>query len=257
MRLRILSDLHLEGYKFTYIPQDEDVVLLLGDIHTQNRHAVILDQIPSSKKVIMISGNHEYYGQTFENVDSVLTDLEDVYPNFTYLNNSSVDIDNISFFGGCMWSNFQLYGIVQESQARAEAKHFIADYKYIDKFASYPNYTGIKEKWTINDTIEQYELFNKEFDRWVKDAEGKTRICLSHFLPSEKSVSPQFANSVLNAYFCSNQEHRIQLVDYWLHGHTHSSANYKIGDSTVICNPHGYGRENVNEFDPNLIIEVL
>jgi hypothetical protein len=40
-----------------------------------------------------------------------------------------------------------------------------------------------------------------------------------------------------------------------LHGHIHDSADYRIGATRVIANPHGYGRENP-KFDPAFTIEV-
>jgi hypothetical protein len=39
------------------------------------------------------------------------------------------------------------------------------------------------------------------------------------------------------------------------HGHIHDSADYRVGATRVIANPHGYGRENA-KFDPTFIIEV-
>lgn len=255
MKIRALSDLHLEGYHFKYEPLGEDVVVLSGDIHTKCRHKDLLDQIPSNIRVILISGNHEHYGSTFEGVNSTLKDLENEYTNLTYLDNDSVDIDNVSFFGGTMWTDFNLYGYNDAPYVIQDTTRYIADYQWIDRFAQYPSVQG-KQRWTINDTIEQYNTFNKNFDHWVKRSEGKKRVCVSHFLPSIKSVDKKFEGSILNGYFASNNENRVELVDLWLHGHTHSSCDYLIGSSRVVCNPKGYGTENKNSFNPNLIIEV-
>ncbi len=41
----------------------------------------------------------------------------------------------------------------------------------------------------------------------------------------------------------------------WIHGHTHATADYYVGGTRVIANPHGYGLEN-RDFDPTLIVEV-
>ena len=44
----------------------------------------------------------------------------------------------------------------------------------------------------------------------------------------------------------------------WVHGHTHTSFNYTIGPTRVVCNPLGYqtaGELNVN-FDENLTVEA-
>jgi hypothetical protein len=40
-----------------------------------------------------------------------------------------------------------------------------------------------------------------------------------------------------------------------MHGHTHDSADYRVGETRVVCNPRGYGLENPS-YDPALVIEV-
>lgn len=263
MKIRILSDLHCEGHFFGYEYLGEDVILLLGDIYTKNRLEYLTQYMPEDTPKIFICGNHEYYGSNFVTVNTFFKELESKIPNFYFLNNSSVDIGDVSFYGGTMWTDFKLYGFNNAPYVIQDSTRYINDYRYIeterDLDKSYPSgFSGSPDTqmWTVNDTIREFDTFNKNFDRWVKDSTGKTRVCLSHFLPSIKSVSPKFANSMLNGYFASNQEDRIQLVDYWFHGHTHTSCDYNIGTSRVVCNPKGYGKENIDDFNPNLIVEV-
>ncbi len=40
------------------------------------------------------------------------------------------------------------------------------------------------------------------------------------------------------------------------HGHIHSSSDYKIGNTRVVCNPKGYSVELNKNFKPNLVLEV-
>lgn len=250
-KIRILSDLHLEGFKYFYEPKGEDILILAGDIDTKNRHEMFISWIDPSIEIIMVAGNHEYYNGEFHDVNNYLKGLEKTFKNFHFLNNESIEINGISFFGGTMWSDYNLYGPSESWFGRQDAKRYIRDYEV----------TSIKEdglirQWTIEDHLKEYEKFNREFDRWVKDAEGKPRVCVSHFLPSEKSVCQKFKGSMLNTYFASNNEDRVQLVDYWFHGHTHSSCDYLIDESRVFCNPRGYGNENINGFNDNLIVKV-
>ena len=42
----------------------------------------------------------------------------------------------------------------------------------------------------------------------------------------------------------------------WVHGHMHSSADYRIGRTRVLNDPHGYGPENATGFDPALILDT-
>ncbi|MDM1540408.1 hypothetical protein HX097_12495 [Myroides marinus] len=41
---------------------------------------------------------------------------------------------------------------------------------------------------------------------------------------------------------------------YWIHGYIHTPCRYKIGDTEIICNPHGYIDEKDNGFIKELII---
>lgn len=247
MRIRLLSDLHLETNKFYYEWMGEDVLFLLGDIHTKNRHMDFLMTIPQYVKIIMIAGNHEMYHSDFDEVHKTLKSFEEFLPNYTYLNNESIDIENISIFGGTMWTDFELYGHNDKPYVIQDATRNIADFTYI---------TRNGRLWKVDDVLEQYNLFNREFDHWVKNSEGKTRVCLSHFLPSIECVDLKFTGSTLNGYFASNQESRIKLVNFWLNGHTHASYDFMFEDTRLICNPYGYGKENQYGFNNNLVIEI-
>ena len=247
MKFRILSDLHLESNKFYYEWLGEDVLLLLGDIHTQNRHLEILTTVPQYVKIIMLAGNHEFYKDEFHNVNSTLKSFENQLSNFTFLNNQSIDIGNISIFGGTMWTDFELYGLDYLVDVKSDSQKHIRDFHII----------RIDDRvWNTNDALNEFNKFNREFDFWVKNSEGKTRVCLTHFLPSVECVDVKFAGSILNGYFASNQENRIRLVDKWFFGHTHASCNFMFEETHLVCNPYGYGRENEYGFNNNLIIEI-
>lgn len=42
----------------------------------------------------------------------------------------------------------------------------------------------------------------------------------------------------------------------WIHGHIHAQSDYLIGETRVIANPRGYPREDVGDFQPDLVVEV-
>jgi len=49
-------------------------------------------------------------------------------------------------------------------------------------------------------------------------------------------------------------EHQPQV---WIHGHLHTSMDYKIGETRVLCNARGYESNNPNPlFNPSLTIDV-
>ena len=42
----------------------------------------------------------------------------------------------------------------------------------------------------------------------------------------------------------------------WIHGHTHISFDYQVGDTRVVCNARGYPGEQGTSMNPALVIEV-
>jgi predicted phosphodiesterase len=263
IKTRLLSDLHREGYNFKYNHYGEDMLILAGDITNKNRLHDFLDEIYDTighnlMPILFVPGNHEYYHGTFQEVNSYFKNLEHPYPNFHFLNNSGVEIENVRFFGGTMFTDFLLYGETDRWFAEHDAKQYIADFKYIKINRPTLEDLGAYETWywTIQDHKNEYEKFNREFDHWVKINEGKKRVCISHFMPSEKCVHPRWEKSNLNSYFACNNENRVQLVDLWICGHTHDSFNGMVGDTPLIINPRGYGSENQLDFNEKLILEI-
>jgi hypothetical protein len=45
-------------------------------------------------------------------------------------------------------------------------------------------------------------------------------------------------------------------ANLWLHGHTHAAFDYNVRGTRVVCNPRGYPRERVPNFNPSLVIEI-
>jgi Icc-related predicted phosphoesterase len=114
----------------------------------------------------------------------------------------------------------------------------------------------------FNDTSKTYKYeknsqINSSFDVWVYQRNQVARkflanlnadIIITHYLPSLKSISQQYQNHPRNCFFVCDVEDIIYKIQplYWLHGHTHSQCNYKIGKTQVIANPYGYPQEASN-----------
>ena len=66
-----------------------------------------------------------------------------------------------------------------------------------------------------------------------------------------------FATDPITGAFVSDLEELILTAKPVLavHGHVHNSCDYSIGQTRILCNPHGYGNENEN-FNGALVVEV-
>ncbi len=243
-KVRLLSDLHMEGGRFNYEYLGEDIVILAGDIHTRGRHGELLDQIPKNVQILMVAGNHEFYHSEFKYVTQCLKSLEDEYENLKFLNNETFVYNDIYFYGGTMFSDFLLYKLPMQKTCELVAEKGINDFRIIYGY------------WDIKQHKEQHKVFSKGLKKFQKLAGNNKQVVISHFCPSPGSIDSRYGNDPLNAYFTSDMEKYMGFNGYWFHGHTHSSFYYSRGDTKVICNPKGYGTEN-KEFDPNMIIELV
>ena len=254
MRLRILSDLHCEGYTHIYEYAGEDVLILAGDIHTRNRHEELISQVPEKVKIVLVAGNHEYYRGIYEDVNEYLFGLETKYPNFKYLHNNATAIDGVEFFGGTMYTDFGLYGEDLKYEAELMAGRGINDFYVSRKFTGEAD--GATRMWSTRDHTEQHHKFCYELEGWLKSTEGKKRVVVSHFVPTPQAIHPRWGQNMLNPYFTANMERFMGWEGMWFAGHTHDSADVMVGDTRVVINPKGYGVENKEGFSDHLIFEI-
>jgi hypothetical protein len=81
---------------------------------------------------------------------------------------------------------------------------------------------------------------------------------VTHHLPSLNSVAPRYAGHPLNPFFVCDLAELIlsRRPRFWFHGHTHTSARYQLGASTIACNPFGYvGVELNGDFADKLVFD--
>lgn len=250
MKLRIMSDLHLEGQFHGYEHKGEDAVILAGDISSKpSLYELFVSNI--EVPVITVPGNHEYYDKNFDNHNIELKRLG-------YLNNEIKVIDDVHFICGTMWTDFSLFG--QSEMIEDMCERGIRDFNYrgirryiptLDEF-----YRTKEREFTIMDVKNEFKKFERFLVWALKETEGKKRVVVTHFCPGIKSVHEMYMTSAITPYFSTEMSHHMGWEGLWIHGHTHSSFDYMVGDTRVICNPKGYGNENIGEFNPDLIVEI-
>ncbi len=261
MRLLVLSDLHLDIWRGHHPKTDlaackPDVVILAGDIHGGAKAVPWAAETFSDIPVLYVHGNHESYGYTLEDIQADIAQQSICTKNVLFLDAAHwADIDGVRFLGCTLWTNFCLFGIEKRTAAMSEAERYMNDYRAID--VQYEN--GMR-KLKAFDTLG----FHAKQRAWLQDRfdekfEGKT-VVITHMAPSFSSVPDQFKDDIVSAAYASNLDELTTFADLWIHGHTHDSFDYKIGDCRVVCNPCGYptrGGNVENElFNPNLIIEI-
>jgi hypothetical protein len=97
--------------------------------------------------------------------------------------------------------------------------------------------------------------------------EADRTVVVTHHFPHKNSSSPKWSNDPVTAIFGSRLPNEVLLgARLWIHGHTHDSCDYRLGDSQhsvrVVCNPRGYPlgwHDSVFEnprFDPAYLVEI-
>ncbi|MGL5274427.1 metallophosphoesterase [Myroides sp.] len=249
MKVQVLSDLHLEfGYSSSLKFNQADLIILAGDTHIGTKGIEWIKKYIPTKEVIYLLGNHEYYKGSYP---KTLYKIQDAAKgsNIRVLEDSFVDIGNIRFHGSTLWTDFSIFGNPIEYGMLCQEK--MNDYKRIKRA---PSYSKLR-------SIDVYQIHQKSM-RWIEQSLTESilekNIVITHHAPSLLSVPEQYQNDPITAAYASNLESFIMThqPQYWIHGHIHSPIQYNIGQTKVICNPHGYIDDRDNGFNKELIIEI-
>ena len=251
MRIRFLSDLHLEFQDWTPPDAPADLVVLAGDIHSGARGVEWARRRFPLTPVLYVPGNHEFYGR---DIQTTLSELRRAGRRFgvDVLHERGVVIGGVRFLGATLWTDFALHGadIASLRQAMSAARHGMSDFSVIRNGAD-----GLFRP-------EHARALHLEHVAWINerledDHRGPT-ILVTHHLPHPRSIHSRFRGSALNPGFASDLSHLMgPPVAAWIHGHTHESCDYLEAGTRVVCNPRGYGPFELNAaFDPIKTIEV-
>ena len=254
MKFRLYSDIHLEFGKFKHFPKDncKDIVLILaGDIGIGLMARFMIETLCKYyRAVVLVPGNHEYYDQVIDEVDARYKNLDEILPNFHYLQNETVIIDGIRFIGGTMWTSLDN----NDYFAKMHAKNNMNDFKVI----KYYNADKLPLRFCVDDCIRYHTIF-KDFLREELSKPFEKTIVVTHHAPCVLSVADKYRGKILNhAYYEDMTSFMFDenAPKYWCHGHMHNNSNYVIGNTNVIANPRGYISELNSQFDVVIEFEI-
>lgn len=250
MKLQLVSDIHSEFWdnpkrlfeRITLAP-DLDFLVAAGDfvvparqpeVHVESVFEWLSKQ---AKHIILVEGNHEYYGGNYEFVTASL--LASMPDNFHWLRNTEAAVEDIHFYGGAMWFN-------NADGLNHFYRNCMNDFRLIHNL----------EEWVY----ERNREFTENAERFVRPE----TIVVTHHLPHMLSVPERFKHEQTNRFFVSDQTDLIARKQprLWFHGHTHEPCDYKLGETRVVCNPYGYPSELYKEYGeprleyPQVVIEI-
>lgn len=266
MKVQILSDLHnefLEGRAqsrgdFNYktwtgnIPQtDADIIVLAGDIDIGARGIkwAVEESNRLDKKIIYVSGNHEYYSREyFTNLKNMRDAAND--SNVYFLENNEIQIDGIRILGSTLWTDYNVVPGLDTYLVMKECGHALNDHRVI-RIAGDNEYFSPKDARRIH--IESVNWLKSKLN---EDTDCRATLVVTHHGPSELCQHIKYPVSPISAAFHSDLTQLVEKADCWVYGHTHSNLDVMVGKCRLVSNQSGYPREDVPDFNSIKIVEL-
>ena len=250
MKIRVLSDLHLEFAAWTPPAADADVVVLAGDIHIGSRGLEWARQQFPSLPIIYVSGNHEFYGGQLQQVSAAVRAAAQRL-DIHVLDTGELVLDGTRFLGATLWTDFALYGTGPRLlRSMNDARLAISDFRMIRRSPT--------EFLRPEDAREMHLEQAKWLEGKLAEEFDGPSVVVTHFLPLRQSIHPKYEGDEFNPAFASDLAHLVAPpVNLWIHGHTHESFDYVVNGTRVVCNPRGYLPMEPNPaFDPLFVVDT-
>jgi Icc-related predicted phosphoesterase len=269
MKIHYASDLHFElntEIHPSLFKIEGDVLVLGGDItcarflqsHRSDAEARshvrfmlrLRDEVfPKFKQVIYLMGNHEHYGFYVRESSRIFSEFfgANEFDNVYFLNDDGIIVDNVLFIGGTLWTN------LSNPMDAVYVENGMNDYRviYTNDFtqASYEQRQAAMAKGSkyaipmkAEDTNEYHFKTLDVIKKYLQNNSSRKTVVLTHHAPSFKSVHHSHTGSALNPGYATELSEFI--LDYeptaWIHGHTHHSVNYLIGNTQILSAQAGY-----------------
>jgi predicted phosphodiesterase len=284
MKIKLVSDLHLEFSDINITNDDGCDVLILGgdicvaqDLHDHphieygmysNADLAGLGRRQQAAQryrdffkrcsfqfphVIYVMGNHEFYnGKFYAGIDYMREECAK-YPNVYMLEQDTKIIDDVTFVGGTLWTNMNK----RDPLTMHAIEGMMNDFRIIrnDK-RNYATMSALDVAVRHDRTLAYIKLV-------LAENKDKRCVVVGHHSPSFQSVHPMYAHETLmNGGYHSDLSEFIldhPQVKLWTHGHTHHPFDYVIGETRIVCNPRGYENDGYSEdtgWNPNIVLEV-
>ena len=257
VKIKIMSDLHIDFAMYNDISLEdskETILILAGDICEVNHMSTYVNFLnniaPKYYKVLIVLGNHEFYRGSYHRVSVKLMDALAHLSNVYIMNRNVMVIDDITFIGATLWTDCNKDNPID----KLHIANGMNDCKYI-------RYGSVSDpyKYKFNPDHMVMEHYNdvKFLEKTFSDIMTDKVVVITHHAPTLLSIDERYTGHYMNSAYVSDLSNFIldNKIDLWIHGHVHNNFDYMVGDTRVICNPRGYGAENIN-FNPNLIIEL-
>lgn len=246
MKFALASDIHLEFGPCELVCDPEVRTLVLaGDILVADRitpfgemgqryDAFFTKVSMQFDTVLWVAGNHEFYhGKWYKSIEDLRAYAAD-FGNINFLENNSVIIDDVTFFGATFWTDCKK----NDPRTMYVMQSSMNDYRTIRN--DQKGYIRISPADSRVRHIESLAELRRTQDTMTTDK----MVVISHHAPTFASIDEMYVDDELNGAYASDLS-SIMLDDRrikaWVHGHIHVPKEYPVGEHcTVYSNPRGY-----------------
>lgn len=186
MKIQLASDLNLE-FLATKFPTETliqpvpsaDLLVLAGDIQNGTKAIELFKDWPVP--VLYVAGNHEFYGQAWEQLRVDLCKQSEA-SNIHFMDNTRIDIAGVRFLGCTLWTDFSQSSIGTDKAMRYVEQR-LYDFRRIQTQTH-----GLTPMETVLDHQQSVQWLTKELQRPFP---GKT-VVVSHHAPHPLSIHPRY-----------------------------------------------------------------
>lgn len=282
MKLRIISDLHLDvndRYPVEIPKKTRDVfTLIAGDISGDPFKTSIPWIRENIQRGAIVAGNHLVYNRSGLPLEDLKEEMHKAFPldsDITFFDDDvgvvEKDIsENVLLLADVMYTDYQLPVCWRDSE-RSKEETILANMKSASpRFGrSYLNdFIHGKTRWKpgkdsifFDDPSSFYarkdgfatlcpEYYLRHHERiWKKMQEiveknpEKDIIIMTHHCLSERCISSEYVDDILNASYVSKKDDWIAAhknIRLIVSGHVHHRTSFKVGNALYVTNPLGY-----------------
>ena len=261
MKLRILSDLHLEANPLSLPDVSCDVVILAGDIAPVRYHDVPVwaRKQFGDTPILWVMGNHEYYGWIHGGgMQACLDHARASARNHgvVVLEQESYVINDVHVLGCTLWTNFNLQDTPTESMLRA--RRGMGDF---DGEIRLREASGESRFFRPQDSLEVHQRSVRWLEATLVNPRAAKTVVITHHPPHPRFQHSTSVRHPLSPAFCSDLGSLIETYEpvLWVSDHTHASHDFKIGSTRLVSNQRGYRDvpEHVDApFNSRLVVDV-
>lgn len=242
LNIALVSDLHLEGSRLDLDAGDAHVLAVVGDLCAPNGRlkgdrpdhegVLWLAERITDRPVLFVPGNHDYEGcKPLEALASMRLSAEG--SRVVVLWNETFDWEGVRFIGTPFWSD--------PTQGRDDPETILAAVERLTDLARVYGDDGkpMPGRWVIEQHQQARAFVAAELARDL----DMPKVVLTHWAPSPRSQTSEYANRPLAGYWAGDSEDLVQQAQLWFHGHIHDSVDYRVGNDPtrgrVMSNPRG------------------